>query len=177
MISHPISLSEINKAADDVFLWLSLYLFMALVSAYKIWRSFAFVATADSSDERLSNGKKVFLGMMIFVGLQIALYASSDIFRLCLAFPFWGTFVLALFVLLIYIVSRFFRLNQEEVGEYTLQADIRDEIDKEWKRKDDEKRRLQKWLIIWIAADGIAILWLMALTHRSLKSLTSFLAS
>ncbi|HTD96486.1 MAG TPA: hypothetical protein VK627_06135 [Edaphobacter sp.] len=126
--------SGIDDAANSVFLWLSVYLFMAVVSIYKIAKTIMKHAY-ETTAERVSDGTKLFAGMMIIFGLFIALAPSGDTFELAVTFPAWGTLIFLLVFFLVWIATRWFFLNRDDIASYTIEAGRRTNIDEQWNKQ------------------------------------------
>lgn len=165
----------ISDAADSVFFWLSVYLFMAAVFIYKTAVTVMRSNGTETLQERVGDGTKLFAGMMIFFGAFIALAASGDVFRLAMTFPSWGVFIVSLILFLAWILVCWFFLNRDDIAAYTIEADQRSSIDEKWGQQTKGKKLLLKELIIWFCGDAFAIAWLMHLTNRGPSSLLSFL--
>ena len=174
---YKLDAAGVDHAAENVFSWLSFYLFIAIVFIYQTAESFLLKKSADALPEKLSDGSKYFFGAMILFGLFITLAVSGDVFRLALTFVSWGTFILLLVLSLTWIIARWFFLSRDDIAAYTIEADNRTAVDRVWQKQAKEKGLLLKGLLLWFCGDAFAIGWLMHLTNRDLSSLLSFLHS
>ncbi|MDE3105110.1 MAG: hypothetical protein KGK08_08025 [Acidobacteriota bacterium] len=164
----------IDAAANTVFCWLSLYLLLAAITLWKIVMPATTTNSAEAPQDSFSDGVKIFTGIMIVFGLFSALAASADAFRLAITFPLWGTLLLLLILLILWIITRWFFLNRDDAADYTLDATERESVNKKWARQALYKSALKKQLVAWFCGDVVAIVWLMQLTHRGLTSLNFF---
>ena len=176
-VTYKLDPSNVGAAADSVFLWLSFYLFIAMVSIYKTAVTVIKRNNSDNTQERFTEGGKLLTGTMIIFGLFIALAASGDVFRLALTFPSWGILILLLVLFLVWIVARWFFLSRDDIAEYTIEATHRSAVDERWSKQAKSISLLLKELPVWFCGDVFAIGWLMHLTNRGASSLLSFLHS